>query len=97
MWSQPEYVNQCGLSRTAIFNQVEGSLKRLNTTYIDLLQIHRADLANVNAEETMKALHDLVQSGKVRYIGASCMWTWQLQLYNNVAEVYNKLSSLTAR
>jgi len=81
-----EYVNQSGLSRQALFNQVEASLKRLDTPYIDLLQIHRADLANVTAEETMKALHDLVQTGRVRYIGASSMWTWQLAHYNHVAD-----------
>lgn len=80
-------MNHSGLSRAAIFNAVEASLKRLDTPYIDLLQIHRADLGNVEAEETMKALHDLVQSGKVRYIGASSMWAWQLQHYNHVAEV----------
>jgi aryl-alcohol dehydrogenase-like predicted oxidoreductase len=81
-----DYVNQYGLSRQAIFNQVVASLERLDTPYIDLLQIHRADLTNVTAEETMKALHDLVQSGKVRYIGASSMWAWQLAHYNHVAE-----------
>jgi aryl-alcohol dehydrogenase-like predicted oxidoreductase len=81
-----DYVNQSGLSRQAIFNQVNASLERLETSYIDLLQIHRADLKNVTAEETMKALHDLVQSGKVRYIGASSMYAWQLAHYNHVAE-----------
>jgi aryl-alcohol dehydrogenase-like predicted oxidoreductase len=81
-----DYVNQGGLSRQAIFNAVEASLARLDSTYIDLLQIHRADLANVTAEETMKALNDLVQSGKVRYIGASSMWTWQFAHYNHIAE-----------
>jgi aryl-alcohol dehydrogenase-like predicted oxidoreductase len=65
-----DYVNQGGLSRTAIFNAVDKSLGRLGTDYLDLLQIHRFD-ASVPAEETMKALHDLVQSGKVRYIGMS--------------------------
>jgi len=79
-------VNQFGLSRAAIFNQVEASLQRLDTPYIDLLQIHRANLTNTTAEETMKALHDLVQSGKVRYIGASSMPTWQFAHYNHVAE-----------
>ncbi|KAK7452139.1 hypothetical protein VKT23_012244 [Stygiomarasmius scandens] len=79
-----EYVNQAGLSRAAIFNAVEASLARLNTTYIDLLQIHRFD-TRVEPEETMKALHDLVQSGKVRYIGASSMRTWQFALLNEVA------------
>lgn len=63
-----DYVNQGGLSRAAIFNAVDASLKRLQTDYIDLLQIHRYD-PTIPPEETMKALHDLVQSGKVRYIG----------------------------
>lgn len=66
-----DYVNQGGLSRAAIFNAVNASLTRLGTDYIDLLQIHRYD-ATTPIEETMKALHDLVQSGKVRYIGESC-------------------------
>jgi len=83
--NQRDYVNQAGLSRGAIFNQVEASLARLETDYIDLLQIHRADV-NTPAEETMLALHDLVRSGKVRYIGASTMWAWQFANYNNVAE-----------
>ncbi|EJT98875.1 Aldo/keto reductase [Dacryopinax primogenitus] len=80
-----EYINQWGLSRTAIFNQVEASLKRLDTTYIDLYQIHRAD-PEVPFEETMLALHDIVKAGKVRYIGASSMWTWQLAEYQHAAE-----------
>ncbi|KAF8916060.1 Aldo keto reductase [Mucidula mucida] len=79
-----DYVNQSGLSRAAIFNAVEASLARLNTTYIDLLQIHRFD-PDTPIEETMKALHDLVQSGKVRYIGASSMRAWQFSLMNEVA------------
>ena len=64
-----DYVNQGGLSRNAIFNAVDASLKRLEMDYVDLLQIHRFD-KNTPVEETMKALHDLVESGKVRYIGA---------------------------
>ena len=83
-----EYINQSGLSRAAIFHAVEGSLARLNTSYIDLLQIHRFD-ANTPPEETMKALHDLVESGKVRYIGASSMRVWQFALLNEVAEKHN--------
>lgn len=63
-----DYVNQNGLSRAAIFNAVDASLKRLQTDYIDLLQIHRYD-PNTPVEETMKALHDLVEKGTVRYIG----------------------------
>jgi len=80
-----DYVNQSGLSRTAIFNAVQASLERLETDYIDLLQIHRFDY-NTPPEETMCALNDLVRSGKVRYIGASSMWAWQFSLYNHVAE-----------
>ncbi|EIW74499.1 Aldo keto reductase [Coniophora puteana RWD-64-598 SS2] len=79
-----EYVNQSGLSRSAIFNAVNASLARLETPYVDLLQIHRFD-SSVEPEETMKALHDLVESGKVRYIGASSMRTWQFALLNEVA------------
>jgi aryl-alcohol dehydrogenase-like predicted oxidoreductase len=80
-----DYQNAFGLSRTAIFNQVEASLRRLDTPYIDLLQIHRFD-RNTPIEETMKALHDLVQSGKVRYIGASSMWATQFARMQFVAE-----------
>ncbi|PBK85876.1 Aldo/keto reductase [Armillaria gallica] len=79
-----DYVNQWGLSRAAIFNAVEASLVRLKTNYIDLLQIHRYDDLTP-PEETMKALHDLVQSGKVRYIGASTMPVWKFALLNEVA------------
>ena len=74
-----------GLSRTAIFNAVDASLARLGTTYIDLLQIHRFD-NDTPIEESMKALHDLVQSGKVRYLGASSMWTFQFAMMQTVAE-----------
>ncbi|KAK4245200.1 hypothetical protein C7999DRAFT_43225 [Corynascus novoguineensis] len=80
-----DYVNNHGLSRAAIFNQVEASLRRLDTPYIDLLQIHRFD-PDTPIEETMKALHDLVQSGKVRYIGASSMWATQFARMQFCAE-----------
>jgi aryl-alcohol dehydrogenase-like predicted oxidoreductase len=82
--AQRDYVNQAGLSRAAIFNAVDASLQRLGTTYIDLLQIHQFD-AKTPVEETMRALHDLVQSGKVRYIGASCMPCWKFAYMNEVA------------
>ncbi|KAL1858674.1 hypothetical protein Plec18167_003450 [Paecilomyces lecythidis] len=85
MAQSKDYVNQGGLSRTAIFNAVNASLKRLQTDYIDLLQIHRFD-ASVPPEETMKALHDLVESGKVRYIGASSMWAYQFATLQFTAE-----------
>lgn len=72
-----DYVNQGGLSRAAIFNAVRKSLKRLELDHIDLLQIHRFD-KTTPIEETMEALHDLVKSGKVRYIGASSMWATEV-------------------
>jgi aryl-alcohol dehydrogenase-like predicted oxidoreductase len=68
--------NGRGLSRKAIFTEVEHSLRRLQTDYIDLYQIHRWDY-DTPIEETLEALHDLVKSGKVRYIGASSMYSWQ--------------------
>ncbi|KAH6884280.1 aldo/keto reductase [Thelonectria olida] len=83
--SAAKYQNQYGLSRVAIFNQVDASLKRLGTSYIDLLQIHRFD-TTTPIEETMKALHDLVQSGKVRYIGASSMYATQFARMQFCAE-----------
>ncbi|CAG8922767.1 unnamed protein product [Penicillium salamii] len=69
-------VNQMGLSRKHIFDAVEGSLRRLNTDHIDVLQIHRLD-PDTSPEEIMRALHDLVQMGKVRYLGASSMHCWE--------------------
>jgi len=68
--------NGRGLSRKAIFHELDESLKRLQTDYVDLYQIHRWDY-ETPIEETMEALHDLVKSGKVRYIGASSMYAWQ--------------------
>jgi aryl-alcohol dehydrogenase-like predicted oxidoreductase len=80
-----DYTNQGGLSRQAIFNQVNASLKRLDTDYIDLLQIHRFD-PNTPIKETMDALHDLVKSGKVHYIGASSLLAVQFAQMQFVAE-----------
>ncbi|KAK9469691.1 NADP-dependent oxidoreductase domain-containing protein [Lipomyces arxii] len=80
-----QFVNQSGLSRAAIFNQVNDSLKRLGTDYIDVLQIHRYD-NSVEPEEIMCALNDLVRSGKVRYLGASSMWGYQFTTLQHVAE-----------
>ena len=65
-----------GLSRKAIMHEVDQSLKRLGTDYIDLYQIHRWD-HHTPIEETMEALHDLIRSGKVHHIGASSMYAWQ--------------------
>jgi 1-deoxyxylulose-5-phosphate synthase len=68
--------NGAGLSRKAIFAEIDNSLRRLGTDFVDLYQIHRAD-PTVPIEETMEALHDVVKSGKARYIGASNMYAWQ--------------------
>lgn len=77
--------NTTGLSRKAIFHQVETSLKRLGTDYIDILYIHRWDYRTPIAE-TMSALNDLVRAGKVRYLGASAMYAWQFQQAQHSAE-----------
>jgi len=77
--------NMSGLSRKHIMDAVDASLRRLGTDYIDLYQIHRFDHATP-AEETMQALHDVVRAGKVRYLGASSMWTWQFARMQHVAE-----------
>jgi 1-deoxyxylulose-5-phosphate synthase len=71
-----ESPNQRGLSRLHILRSVDASLRRLGTDYIDLYQTHRYD-PDTPIEETLQALHDLVRSGKVRYIGASSMYAWQ--------------------
>ncbi|MFF3195247.1 aldo/keto reductase [Streptomyces misionensis] len=68
--------NGAGLSRKAIFAELDASLKRLGTDYIDLYQIHRWDY-DTPIEETLEALHDVIRSGKVRYLGASSMHAWQ--------------------
>jgi aryl-alcohol dehydrogenase-like predicted oxidoreductase len=68
--------NGRGLSRKAIMNEIDASLRRLGTDYIDLYQIHRWD-NSTPIEETLEALHDLVKFGKVRYLGASSMYAWQ--------------------
>jgi aryl-alcohol dehydrogenase-like predicted oxidoreductase len=68
--------NGAGLSRKAIMTEVDASLRRLDTDYIDLYQTHRWDY-DTPIEETLEALHDLIKAGKVRYIGASSMYAWQ--------------------
>jgi aryl-alcohol dehydrogenase (NADP+) len=68
--------NGQGLSRKAIMSEIDHSLRRLGTEYVDLYQIHRWDY-NTPIEETMEALHDVVRAGKARYIGASSMYAWQ--------------------
>ena len=68
--------NGAGLSRKAIMTEIDHSLRRLGTDYVDLYQIHRWD-PQVPIEETLEALHDVVKAGKARYIGASSMYAWQ--------------------
>jgi aryl-alcohol dehydrogenase-like predicted oxidoreductase len=77
--------NGGGLSRKAILNEMDNSLKRLETDYVDLYQIHRWDY-ETPIEETMEALNDIVRAGKARYIGASAMWAWQFQKALHIAE-----------
>ncbi|PAD68249.1 aldo/keto reductase [Bacillus sp. 7586-K] len=77
--------NGGGLSRKAIMTEIDKSLKRLGTDYVDLYQIHRWDY-NTPIEETMEALHDVVKAGKARYIGASAMHSWQFLKALHVAE-----------
>ena len=77
--------NLAGLSRKAILSQIDQSLERLQTDYVDLYIIHRWDY-NTPIEETMEALHDVVKSGKARYIGASAMFAWQFEKAQAVAE-----------
>jgi aryl-alcohol dehydrogenase-like predicted oxidoreductase len=77
--------NGAGLSRKAIMTEIDASLKRLGTDYVDLYQIHRFDF-DVPIEETLEALHDIVKAGKARYIGASSMAAWQFATMLHVAE-----------
>ncbi|MBO0770363.1 MAG: aldo/keto reductase [Actinobacteria bacterium] len=76
--------NDGGLSRKHILSAVDGSLRRLGTDHVDLYQIHRWDY-RTPIEETMQALHDVVQAGKARYIGASSMFAWQFAKAQHVA------------
>lgn len=76
-----------GLSRRAVMEQVDASLARLGTDFIDLYQIHRFD-PQTPVEETMEALHDVVKAGKVRYLGASSMWAWQFAKMQHSADTH---------
>jgi aryl-alcohol dehydrogenase-like predicted oxidoreductase len=75
-----------GLSRKAILEQLDASLTRLGTEYVDLYQIHRFD-PETPVEETMEALHDAVRAGKIRYLGASSMWSWQFAKMQHAADL----------
>jgi aryl-alcohol dehydrogenase-like predicted oxidoreductase len=77
--------NGAGLSRRAIMSELDASLRRLGTDYVDLYQIHRWDYGTP-IEETLEALHDVVKAGKVRYIGASSMHAWQFACALAIAE-----------
>lgn len=92
-----EGVNKIGLSRVHIMHQIDESLERLGTDYIDLYQIHGFDKLTP-LEETLRALDDLVQSGKVRYIGCSNLTAWQLMKSLWISDKYsfNKFKSLQA-
>jgi aryl-alcohol dehydrogenase (NADP+) len=79
--------NRVGLSRKAILAEVDHSLQRLATDFIDLYQIHRLD-RRVPMEETLEALHDVVRAGKVRYLGASSMWAWEFAKLLHLAEIH---------
>lgn len=75
-----------GLSRKAILDQLDASLRRLDTDYVDVYYIHRFD-DDVPVEETMETLHDVVKAGKVRYLGASSMWAWQFAKLQHAAHL----------
>ncbi|MEU0939469.1 MULTISPECIES: aldo/keto reductase [unclassified Embleya] len=77
--------NAAGLSRKAVLTEIDNSLRRLGTDYVDLYQIHRWDAATP-IEETLEALHDVVKAGKARYIGASSMYAWQFAKAQYTAE-----------
>ncbi|ANZ39398.1 alcohol dehydrogenase [Lentzea guizhouensis] len=87
--------NGAGLSRKAIFAEIDNSLRRLGTDYVDLYQIHRFD-SSVPLEETLEALHDVVKSGKARYLGASSMFAWQFSkaLYTQQLNGWTKFVSM---
>ncbi|MFB5191317.1 aldo/keto reductase [Alicyclobacillus fastidiosus] len=77
--------NGAGLSRKVIMSEIDNSLRRLGTDYVDLYQIHRWDY-HTPIEETMEALHDVVKAGKARYIGASSMYAWQFLKALHIAD-----------
>jgi len=79
--------NGRGLSRKAIMTEIDASLRRLGTDYVDLYQIHRWD-PHTPIEETLEALHDVVKAGKARYLGASSMYAWQFSKALYLADRY---------
>ena len=87
--------NGAGLSRRAIMSEIDNSLRRLGTDYVDLYQIHRWD-RRTPIEETLEALHDVVKAGKARYIGASSMYAWQFSkaLYTSEQHGWTRFVSM---
>ncbi|MBX9711631.1 MAG: aldo/keto reductase [Xanthobacteraceae bacterium] len=87
--------NGAGLSRKAIFTEIDNSLRRLGTDYVDVYQTHRWDY-DTPIEETMEALHDVVKAGKARYIGASSMYAWQFSkaLYTSRMNGWTEFASM---
>jgi 1-deoxyxylulose-5-phosphate synthase len=87
--------NGAGLSRKAIMSEIDNSLRRLGTDYVDLYQIHRWD-HHTPIEETLEALHDVVKAGKARYIGASSMYAWQFSkaLYTASQHGWTRFSTM---
>jgi aryl-alcohol dehydrogenase (NADP+) len=81
--------NGAGLSRKAILSEIDHSLQRLGTDYVDLYQIHRFDY-DTPPEETLEALHDVVRAGKARYIGASSMYAWQFAKMLYLADLHGR-------
>jgi len=87
------FVNMNGLSRKHIFESIKASLERLQLDYVDVLQCHRFD-PNTPIEETMQALHDVVQAGYARYIGMSSCFAWQFHMMQSRQELKHS-SSIT--
>ncbi len=85
-----------GLSRKAIMEQIDGSLRRLGTDYVDLYQIHRFD-PDTPVEETMQALDDVVRAGKARYIGASSMNAWEFSKMQYTAQLHGWTKFVSCR
>ena len=79
--------NAGGLSRKVILREIDDSLRRLDTDYVDLYQVHRWDPVTP-IEETLEALHDVVKAGKARYLGASSMWAWQFSKALHAADAH---------
>ncbi len=84
------------MSRKAIMSEIDNSLRRLGTDYVDLYQIHRWD-NHTPIEETLEALHDVVKAGKARYIGASSMYAWQFLKALHISDRNRWLHQLSAQ